>query len=86
MQLPLRLALVRVGLQESPWVLHYSVVLVWLSTMERLRMSKASSSPRPAGAGVVNNAMSCVEKPVQMGVWGVNSVTGSRCQQQSLIF
>ena len=70
MQLPLRLALVRVGLQESPWVLHYSVVLVWLSTMERLRMSKASSSPRPAGAGVISKEMSCIAYPVQTGVWG----------------
>ena len=38
--------------------------------MERLRMSKASSSPWPAGAGVINKAMSCVENPVQTGVWG----------------
>ena len=33
-------------------------------------MSKASSSPWPAGAGVINKAMSCVENPVQTGVWG----------------
>ena len=38
--------------------------------MEHLRMSKASSSPWPAGAGVINKAMSCVENPVQTGVWG----------------
>ena len=47
-------------------------------------MSKASSSPQPAGAGVINKPMRCVANPVQTGVWGVNSVTWSCCPQQSL--
>ena len=36
-------------------------------------MSKAGSSPRPAGAGVINKAMRCVANPVQMGVRGLIS-------------